>query len=81
MRRLCQWIVVLMLGGCASLHPESTPRTTPPLDSRLAEHCAPLSKPQAADYDAWLDWLLDVVLPAYGDCAARHRETVAAWPK
>ncbi|SAI58872.1 Uncharacterised protein [Bordetella ansorpii] len=33
------------------------------------------------DYDAWQAWVQDQVLVLWGVCAARHRETVAAWPK
>lgn len=38
-----------------------------------------------ADYDAWQEWVmgpvLGAVLGAQGDCTARHRATVEAWPK
>jgi hypothetical protein len=32
------------------------------------------------DYDEWQNWVQDVLLRAYGECAARHRMTVEAWP-
>lgn len=47
----------------------------------MAKPCGPLTKPAAVDYDAWQEWIQDVVLRAYGDCAARHAATVEAWPK
>lgn len=34
-----------------------------------------------ASYDAWQTWMETVVLHAYGECAARHADTVKAWPK
>ena len=72
--------ILLVLAGCASSSPRLTPATKPPLDSRLAEPCAAVKKPLADDYDAWLVWALDLV-NQYGDCSARHAETVSAWPK
>jgi len=36
--------------------------------------------PDELDFDAWQGWMVDV-LQGYGECAARHRATVAAWPK
>lgn len=53
----------------------------PPLEARLAEPCAQLPYPDEVDFDAWQAWLVDVVLRNYGDCAAKHREMVQAWPK
>jgi hypothetical protein len=55
-----------------------TPR--PQLDTSLATPCTEVPKPAAPDYDAWLEWSRDL-LKAYGECAARHWQTVAAWPK
>lgn len=60
--------------------PHSKPSTPPPLDTALAADCKELSKP-LPDYDAWLQWVVTEVLPAYTDCAVRHAETVQAWPK
>lgn len=80
MRRLYLLIAALILSGCAPSTPLLIPSTKPELDASLAKPCRELSKPQA-DYDAWLNWLLDDVLPAYGECASRHRKTVEAWPK
>jgi len=51
----------------------------PPLDSALAAPCVVPDAPPAADYDVWQDWMV-TVLAALGDCAARHRKTVDAWP-
>ncbi|WP_255650646.1 hypothetical protein [Cupriavidus sp. DB3] len=36
--------------------------------------------PTVKDYDVWQDWMV-TVLGALGDCAARHRKTVEAWPR
>jgi len=36
--------------------------------------------PATADYDVWQDWMV-TVLASLGDCAARHRKTVEAWPR
>jgi hypothetical protein len=59
------------------------PRTIPPLDSQLAAPCDPLPNPPQtpASYDDLQAWLQADVLVRYGICAARHRETVGAWPK
>jgi hypothetical protein len=37
--------------------------------------------PAEADYDVWQEWMQDVVLRAYGDCASRHAATVKSWPR
>lgn len=34
-----------------------------------------------ADYDAWQEWVMGDVLKALGECAAKHRKTVEAWPQ
>lgn len=57
------------------------PSPKPLLDSTLAAPCKPPGEPIADDYDAWLDWVVDVVLRNYADCAIRHARTVEAWPK
>lgn len=57
------------------------PATKPVLDAKLAEPCRQLPKPEAADYDAWLIWIRDEVLPAYAECRSRHRRLVGVWPK
>lgn len=56
------------------------PSPVPPLDSRLAEPCPTLAAPEVLDFDVWQEWMVDV-LELYGQCAARHRATVSAWPK
>lgn len=56
------------------------PNKPPPLDSALAAPCVVPDAPAAPDYDAWQDWVMGPVLGALGDCAARHRKTVEAWP-
>lgn len=80
MRLLCLMTAALMLSGCAASRTQYVQRTVPPLDSRLSEPCQPLPDPPAGDYDAWQAWVQDQVLVAYGECAAKHRETVKAWP-
>ncbi|WP_147384077.1 hypothetical protein [Noviherbaspirillum sedimenti] len=47
----------------------------------LTAPCATLTGPDALDYDVWQEWIVGTVLRAYGECAARHRKTVDAWPK
>ena len=81
MRNLCLLIVVLTLSACAVSKPLSALPTKPLLDSKLAEDCPALVAPDVLDYDVWQTWVQDVVLRAYGDCRARHHETVKAWPK
>lgn len=72
----------LMLAGCASSPtPLAQPTPVPPLASDLAQPCDALTAPTALDYDAWLDWITQTVLPAYAKCKTRHAATVAAWPK
>ena len=78
----CLLIASLMLAGCASSQtPLVQPTPIPPLSSDLAAPCDPLVAPTALDYDAWLDWITQTVLPGYAACAARHAATVNAWPK
>jgi hypothetical protein len=83
MRLLCLLAAVLMISGCAPSQIQYVPRAMPPLDSGLAAPCPPIPDPpqEPADYDAWQAWVQDQVLVLWGVCAARHRETVAAWPK
>lgn len=57
------------------------PSPVPPLDAKLAEPCATLTAPEVLDFDVWMLWVQGEVLRAYGECAVRHRATVAAWPK
>src|SRR3569623_947380 len=79
---LCLLTAALMLSGCASSPAPLVPSTKPLLDSALAADCKPLGQPDKPDdYDAWLTWMVDVVLPNYGDCAIRHRRTIEAWPQ
>lgn len=78
---LCLLTASLMLAGCASSPtPLPQPTPVPPLSSDLAADCAQLTAPTALDYDVWLDWTTQTVLPAYAECAARHHATVQAWP-
>lgn len=80
MRSLCLWIAALMMSGCGLSPTRLTPQTQPLLDSKLAEPCPALTKPASSDYDVWQAWVQDEVLREYGDCAAKHRKTVEAWP-
>lgn len=61
--------------------PSTQPTPIPPLASDLAQPCDDLPAPPADDYDAWLTWVTQTVLPAYAKCAARHGAVVKAWPK
>jgi len=83
MRILCLLVDGLMLSGCGTSQTLYVRRAVPPLDSGLATPCPELPDPpqDPADYDEWQIWLQDNVLVAYGECAARHRATVEAWPK
>jgi hypothetical protein len=79
-KALCLSIASLTLCGC-SLFRQPSPPPIPPLDRALAQPCRLLSEPPAPSYDAWQTWMQSDVLPAYGECAARHAATVSAWPK
>lgn len=83
MRLLCLLAAALMMSGCATSPTQYVPRVVPPLDSGLAAPCPVIpDPPQApASYDDWQVWLQEHVLVAYAICAARHRATVAAWPR
>ena len=80
MRSLCLLIAVLMLPGCATSTPQSTPPTKASLDSALAAPCPEVPRPAADDFDAWQAWAIGL-LGQYAECAARHAKTVQAWPK
>ncbi|MNY50060.1 hypothetical protein D3C86_1855370 [compost metagenome] len=81
MLRSCLLIAALTLAGCASCPTPSTlPSKPPPLDSALAAPCTVPDAPAVADYDLWQDWVMKDLLGAMGECAARHRKTVEAWP-
>ena len=69
--------VVLMLTGCASSRMQYV-QQIPPLDSSLAADCKALPDPPEGDYDELTGWMMDVI-GMYGECAARHRVTVAVW--
>lgn len=73
-------IVSLILLGCASSPKASTPPIKLSLDASLAKECEILPSPEADDYDAWLESYLETIR-MYTDCALRHKQTVAAWPK
>lgn len=63
-----------------ALPPQSKPSTNPSLDSALAAPCPAVERPAAPDYDAWQEWMNEL-LGQYATCAARHAKTVQAWPK
>lgn len=61
--------------------PQSTPVTPRPQpDTKLAEACRAINKPDAADYDIWLPWALDLI-EEYDVRAAKHAKTVHAWQR
>jgi hypothetical protein len=75
-------IAALALTACASSPKAPPPLTRPSLDQYLANDCQQLAEvPARDDFDALLAWVTGDVLPKYGDCAIRHRQTVEAWPK
>ena len=81
---LCLLIASLTLAGCApSLPPlpPSMPQPIPPLNPELATPCEKIPNPVAASYDAWQEWMQNIVLKYYGECAARHAATVKSWPQ
>ena len=79
---LCLLTAALMLAGCESSRtPLPQPTKVPALSPELAAPCDVLTAPTELDYDAWLSWVTQSVLPAYATCAKRHVATVAAWPK
>lgn len=80
MRSLYLLIAALILSGCATSTPQSTPPTRSSLDSALAAPCPAIERPTADDYDAWQAWSIEL-LRQYAECAARHAKTVQAWPK
>ena len=71
------WIAALMATGCASSKMQYA-QPIPPLDSSLAANCPMLPEPPDGDYDELTGWMLDVI-GMYGDCAARHKQTVKLW--
>jgi len=79
-KRLCLLAAGLLLSGCAS-SATPFPGPTPPLKSDLAADCSKLSLPDTADYNVLEQWVVDIAMPAYADCASRHHDTVKAWPK
>lgn len=84
MRHLHRFLLIasLALSGCTTLPKQPPPPIKPSLDQSLANDCQPIGEtPTADDYDALQGWVQDVLIPKYVDCAVRHRQTVAAWPK
>ncbi len=77
---LCLLTVVLMLSGCSTLSPQSPQQTRPLLDRSLAQPCPPLPAIPAADYDAWLEWMVESA-GLWACWAVKHRGLVEAWPR
>ena len=77
---LCLLIALLTLSGCAGLKSQSKQQTEPSLDVSLARPCVELTVPDDT-FDAWQEWVQTELLPAYTDCAIRHRMTAEAWMK
>lgn len=80
MRNLCLLVACLMLTACATSTPQSKPPTKASLDSALAAPCPVVERPAASDYDAWQEWMNEL-LSQYATCAGRHAKTVQAWSK
>lgn len=79
---LCLLIVALMTAGCGLLPQPPAPSTKPLLDQALAAPCKANGLPKLAnDYDSWQEWVEEVVLKNYADCALRKQGIVEAWPK
>lgn len=78
-RLILSALLLLSLGAC-SPRVFWTP-TVPRLAANLAAPCPPLPLPPEplTDPDRGF-WEADMIAK-YGDCAARHRATVDAWPK
>lgn len=84
MRHLRHFLPIVALALCAcTTSPKLPPqRIAPSLDQYLANDCQLIGEtPKADDYDVLQDWVQDVLIPKYIDCAIRHRKTVEAWPK
>lgn len=80
-RNRCLLIAVWMIAGCAPLKP-APPPSMPQLDQSLAADCKPNGLPKIrGDYDSLQEWIEEVVLPNYADCAIRKRGIVEAWGK
>lgn len=75
-------IAGLALSACATSQKQPPPPTKPLLDQYLASDCQTIGPtPTRDDYDVLQDWVQDLLIPKYIDCAVRHRKTVEAWPK
>lgn len=75
-------LLSMALVGCATkLEAVPPPARYPELDSALAAPCALPAGPALPDYDEWQAWVEGPLMRAFADCAIRHRETVAAWPR
>ena len=77
-RLLLSALLLLPLAACSST---SVRPGLPPLPANLAAECPPLPVPPDPLIDPErLAWEGGAVI-SYEDCRARHRLTVAAWPK
>jgi hypothetical protein len=84
MRHLPHFLLIasLVLSGCVTSPTRPPPPIKPSLDQSLANECQLIGDvPTADDYDVLQGWVQEVLIPRYVDCAIRHRQTVAAWPK
>jgi hypothetical protein len=71
-------LLMTLLSAC-STRPAATPM--PRLQANLAANCSPIPAPPSPLIDPLrAEWEADLLL-AYGDCGARHRLTVDAWPQ
>ena len=71
-------LLATLLSAC-STRPVATP--TVRLQANLAANCPPVPAPPSPLIDPpRAEWEAELLL-TYGDCAARHRLTVEAWPE
>lgn len=71
-------IAALCLMSLASCSPKLSPTQTPALPANLAQPCPALPSPPAPLIDPDRVIWEAVLIAMYGDCASRHRATVAA---
>lgn len=68
----------LLLPGCSATR---SVLPTPELQANLAQRCPPLEQPPSPLVDPERSIWENKIISQYGDCGARHRATVDAWPK
>jgi len=76
-RALCLLAAVLTLSGCST---SMKPAAWPILPANLAQPCPPIAEVTS---DSWDDFgrAYIALTMQYGECAARHRATIEAWPR